>query len=166
MDYRDDLIRQLNDLPAERTAEHKRFMDEQRNGPNSEKPLCSYTEAIAYARRHRDMMALAQIGADASSQFHTATHMMRASLQDEARKAMPAALTAAIRDMEAEVEKRKALGFVPVSFSQIPGGEIHMVAKHRTEADVAATTRAEQALGRLQGLALVPGDLDQPIRDV
>lgn len=81
-------------------------------------------------------------------------------------KLAPPVLTNALERMEREIEFRRGIGIEQIYFSQAPGSSGLTSSRKRTSADELATTRAEQALAKLQKLIYVAGDPTENIRAI
>jgi hypothetical protein len=118
-----------------------------------------YGAAVAYRAHHQEMMRLAGEADMQWSHLNAHKHESAGRLRDALRQNPPHVLANAIRYAEAQVKARKSLGTSERVFGQVPGGQAFTSERDRTDADRAATVRAEQALGKLNGLYEAPDDV-------
>jgi hypothetical protein len=115
--------------------------------------------ALAYRTRHQEMMVAAGEADTQLSHINGYRAESAARLRDQLRKCPPAVLANAHRWVESQVKARKALGTSERMWGQAPGGTGFISERDRTDADRAATLRAERALGQLNTLYESPLDV-------
>jgi hypothetical protein len=143
---REQMLKELAALPARHETAMQDYQE--RYGP-----------AVAYRTKHQEMMLTAGEADMHLSHINAHRGESTARLRDQLRKCPPTVLDNAIRWVESQVKARKALGTSERVFGQVPGGPGFLSERDRTPADVAATLRAEQALGKLNGLYESPLDV-------